>query len=238
MHPTRRAALGAALSLALLLGACSSSGDDDAAEETTTTEAEETTSTEAEVDEEALERISDVVLTLEDLPEGWEFQAEAAPDDSDGSPCLEGAEGEIARVRSDEFALNGEESTVFLATDAKVFADAAAAEAALEPFSDDEVLACVTDEFTEAAPAEVTGSFVQDDAITAEDLGVDQVEGVSGEFLEVTTSGAETPIYSAFLLIRSGDVAVQVQVFAIGGEPDLASLNPAITAVAERVAAA
>lgn len=256
MLATRRAALGAAVSLALLLGACSSSGgDDDAAdetttteaEETTTTEAEETTTTEAEGDEDAQARAESIRLELEDFGEGWTSQPGAGDDEpsplAECAPVLGDDESYVARHSSDEFTRGSFDAGAGSAVTAssRIFVDEASAEAALEPFSDAEDIACF-DELLKAqyasGGASVEGTMIESDPGPASDLGLDQVEGISAEYALSAPDGSSAEVLLAVLALRQGDAGALVVINAVGDDLQLADVEPAILAIAGRLAEA
>lgn len=259
MLPTRRAALGAAVSLALLLGACSSSGgDDDAADtttteadETTTTEAEETTTTEAEVDEEALARAESIFLDVGDFGEGWvaEPADEETDDDepnplTDCSPLFDEEENSLATHTSDDITFGSLDDLdgSALSAESKIFVDEQAATEALDVFNDPEVVSCIDAALKELYSGltglPVQGELSEDDLGLDVELGLDQSEGISAEYALEFEDGTTADLLIAVLTMRKGDAGVLVLINSIGGNLEYAELEGPITALAERVAAA
>lgn len=248
-----RKSLGAvAVCAALLLSACGTSGgDEDAdptttteAEETTTTEAEETTTTEAEVDDEAQARAESIDLTVSDFPDGW-TATPAEPDDDEDSG-VEQCTGEssdddvIGEHATDDFILGdlSADDGVQVSIETKVFTDEAAAEAALEPFADEEVISCVDELFKEQFG---TGGTTIEGTMGIEDYGdtaADQAEAASGQYTVTTAEGEEVILVVAVAVLRTGDVATQILVTGVGPTIEEADLEGVATRVEELQAAA
>jgi hypothetical protein len=252
IHPTRRALAGTAIALALLLGACSSSGSDDAgstttsADETTTTEAEETTTTEAEVDDEALARAEAVRLELDDFPDGWSAEAPTEEDDAPNplaecDPVFDDESLSLATHTSDDISigsLDDGDGTV-VAAESKVFVDEDTAVAALDPFNDPDVVACIDqaikDLFEPALGATMTGEMGEDDLGLDAELGIDQSEGVSGEYVLELEDGTALDALVAVLVMRNADVGVLTVITSFGDSLDPTALEGPIVGLAERL---
>lgn len=234
-----------AVAFALLISACGASGGNDADkdEKTTTTAAEkETTTTEAPTttapddedddedggDAEAQARADSVDLTVEDFGEGWELiPAEEDEGPSGIEQCDEtsAADEALATHTSGDFSIGdfNTDDGVQVRIKTKVFPDEDTASAALDVFADDVVIACVDDLFK----AQFTGAGTIEGDMTPQDYGdttADEAVAVAGEYTVTTPDGTEVPLVVAVAVLRTGDVATQIQVTGVGpmiGETDL-----------------
>lgn len=238
---TRRShrTLGAALVAAtLLLGACSSSGGDEAddttttaADEATTTTTDSTETTEApdEGDADAQARAESIDLSVSDFPDGWE----ASPNEDDGEPgALEQCDDataddsdELAQYQTDDFTLGDLSSGGTLVSfDTKVFVDEEAATAALEPITDEDVLACLSAQVEDAFG--LTGEMTPDDVEGQFD--VDEAVAASGQF----TGDDGSVLNSGILVLRTGDIATAVLVVSTDAEFDASAISDPVDQVA------
>ena len=231
-----------AVSVALLVSACGTSGGSDAdQDDPTTTAAEKTTTTEATTTTEgdddggdAQARAESIDLTVSGFPDGWE--STPATDDEGPSgieQCGESVgDDALAEHSTDDFVLGdlSADDGVQVSIKTKVFPDEETAEAALEPFSDDVVLACVDDLFQEQF-SEV-GTI--EGEMGAEDYGdtdADQAVAVAGQYTVTTEEGTAIDVVVAVAVLRTGDVATQIQVTGVG--PAIENID--LEAVADRV---
>ncbi len=225
---THRSLLGAlAVSVALLTAACgTSSGSDDAGkDDPTTTEAKATTTTTEAEGDDAQARAESIDLTESDFPDGF-TASPASEDDEPGAieQCTgKSVDDDVAgEYTTDDFTagdLNADDG-VQVSIKTKVFTDEAAAEAALEPFSDEEVISCIDGLFKEqfsGTTNTVEGSIsIQDYGDTA----ADQAELVGGRFTVTTADGQEVPLSLAVVVWRTGDVATQLVATGVGPSID------------------
>jgi hypothetical protein len=252
---TTRSVLAAALVGSLLLAACGSSGGDDADDEATTTVAtdESTPTTEAgdegdegdeAVDEDALARAEAIDLTVSDFPDGWE----AVPvEDEDVESPLDACDPsftddstELAAFRDDDFVLGdldvGDGTNV--AVETKVFTSEDDAVAAIAPFGDEAVLACVDEalkgQFGADGANTIEGEFTADDYPSTL---VDETVAASAEYTITGSDGSTQQLLVAVLLLRTGDLATQLLILSVGGGLDPADVQGAVARVEELQAA-
>ena len=250
-HSTHRLALSAlALSTALFVAACGTSGaSDDAGKDDqttttaakadkTTTTAEETTTTEAAADEEAQARADSIDLTVSDFPDGW--SSSPSTDDDSPSPLEEcdpsfsDESTTLAKHSTDDFTFGSldQNDGANLAAETKVFTDEEAAQAALDPFSDPEVVSCLDaklkDLFGQSAGATVTGDLSEDDI----DLGTDQAEGLSATYTIDAPDGSSAEVNIGLLAIRTGDLATLVTITSTGESFQPTDLQSPLTQLA------
>lgn len=245
--PRRRlAALVAALTV--VAAACGTSGGNDAATTTTaadatTTTAEETTTTEASGTAEAQARADAVELTDADFPSDW---SSSPADESDGPSPLDGCDpsftddsSELATNKTDTFttgSVDAGDGAQFRA-ETKVFVDEAAATAALDPFSDPDVLDCIDgalkEAFGDGQGATVTGTFGEDDI----EVGADQSEGASAEYTIEADDGSSADVAVAVLLIRTGDLATMITIQTVGSSFEPSVLQAPVERIVELQAA-
>lgn len=255
-HHTSRTVFGGILvASSLLLAACGASGGDDdagAADKTTTTAkadattttTEEATTTEPSGDADAQARADSIDLTVSDFPDGWE----ASPSDDDDSPspldeCDPSFADEsttLAEHSTDEFTIGSLDAGdgTNLAAETKVFTDEDAAKAALDPFSDADVISCIDGKLKElfggSQGADVSGELTEDDI----DVGADQSEGVSATYTIGAPDGSTADVNIGLLLVRTGDLATMVTITSVGESFDPTSLQDALTRITELQAAA
>ncbi len=252
-----RTAIGAiAMSLALLVAACGTSGGNDDAKDTTTTEADKTTTapdddttTTAEdggEDGDAQARADSVSLTEDDFPSGWTASPSSSSDESNGieecDPSFGDTSDELATNKNDEFTQGDPDAGdgVHFGLETKVFTDADAAEAAVAPFADDDVIACISDMFKDEFASDGTtidGDLAADDGWPA--TTADDAYGISGQFTLTSADGQNTlSLTLMVLMLRTDDVASQVLILAVGENFDPTELADPITTVEELQAAA
>ena len=233
---THRSLLGAlAVSVALLAAACGASGgsDDAGKEDPTTTSAKATTTTEAETDA-GQARAESIDLTVSDFPDG--FTATPASDEEGPSgvdQCTEEASDDdvTGEYATDDFTSGDLDAGdgVQVSVKTKVFTDEAAAEAALEPFSDPDVISCLNDLFKQQF--ESNGSTV-DGSIAIEDYGdttADQAGLVGGRLTVTTPDGQEVPVTVAVVTLRTGDVATALMATGVGPSIDSVDISGVAT---------
>jgi len=238
---------------ALLLSACGTSGGNDGADKettttvastdeatTTTTEAEPEPEPEPEGDADAQARAEAIDLTVSDFADGW--RAEPATDDGQPSP-LEGCDpsfsddsDELATFTDDDFLTGdfdaGDGTSV--AVETKVFTSEDDASAALAPFADPDVLACIDaaiiDQFGGNDTTTVEGEFGADEYLVTQ---ADESVAASAEYVVTDESGEALPLSIGVLIIRTGDLATQVVVTSVGGNLDPTGFEGAITRIEE-----
>lgn len=249
---THRMILGAvAVSLALLAPACGTSGGSDGGkdEATTTTKAaeESTTTTEAEDDggdADAQARADSVDLELSDFPDGWEATPADDPDEesplNECDPALGDRSAQLARHATDDFSIGSFDDgtgTQFTARTV-VFEDEAAAEAAVAPFSDPDVISCIDETLKSAytqsgTDVTVEGSLEVGDA----EFDVDETVALSATYTVSAPDGSSLDVNLGVLVLRTGDIATNVVVQSVDPDFDVATL-PIETLVDELNAAA
>lgn len=248
-HHSFRVRLGALAAVAALaLVGCGTSGGEDDADDTTTTaaaEADETTTTASDdeadddepTDDDAQARAEIVTIGVEDFGEdGWSASPPSDEESpiSDCDPSFQDDSDELAEFTNDEFLYGDVDALAFIqmAVETKVFVDEAAAEAAIAPFSDEEVLSCIEDGLIEqlgSGGAEVQGEFGPD---TYDDALTDEAVAASGEFT-VSGDGETAELQLAVGLVRTGDVATQILIYGTSAELEEVGLGEIITRVEE-----
>ncbi|MGN6696014.1 MAG: hypothetical protein ACTHN0_17685 [Aquihabitans sp.] len=239
---THRILIGTvAASFALLISACGTSGgvsdggkDDTTttkAEATTTTEAEETTTTAAEDDAEAQDRADSVDVSLSDFPDGWDA---AEPDDPDAEsplndcdPALGDRSSQLARHATDDFSIGtieGGDGVQFTGRTV-VFEDEAAAEAAVAPFSDPDVISCIDEKLKSAYTSGGEGITVEGTLAPEDlDLGTDETIALSATYTVSADDGSSLDVNLGVLVMRTGDVATNVVIQAVDPDFDISTL--------------
>lgn len=238
MRTSRRTSIAApVLALAVVISACGTSGGSDAgddgattteAEAVTTTGAEETTTTatEDEADPAAQARADSVDLVLSDFPDGWEATPPTDPDAesplNECDPALGDRSTQLARHATDDFSSGSFEAgdgTMFTARTV-VFEDEAAAEAAMAPFSDPEVVACIDEALKSAytgggSDVTVEGSLKIGEA----DIDVDEAAALSGTYTVTSAAdGSSIEVRLGVLALRTGDIATNLVVQSVNPE--------------------
>ncbi|MCU1372589.1 MAG: hypothetical protein JWO77_3783 [Ilumatobacteraceae bacterium] len=224
-----------AVSLVLLTSACgSSSGSDGGKDDTTTTKADAATTTKADGagdDSEAQARADSVTLELSDFPDGWKATKASDSDDesplSKCDPALSDRSAQLARHATDDFSIGsmseGDGTTVAART--VVFEDEAAAEAAVAPFTDPEVVTCI-DEALKSAYSEsgedvtVEGQLSPDD----ESFDVDETVSLSATYTVSAPDGSTLDVNLGILVLRTGDVATNLLVQSVDPDFDVTTL--------------
>lgn len=241
MHRTKRTlAATLALSLALLVAACGTSGgsdagDDDAGTTTTAAEAATTTTT---ADDEAQARAESVDLEESDFPDGW-TSSPASADDEDSpmkacDPSFSDDDAKLAKFSTDDFSigsLDDADGTIFSA-ETVVFTDADTADAAIEVFDDDDVIACIDDALKETlggGSLTVDGTLEEDDV----DLGTDNSAGVSATYALTADDGSTVDATVAILAFNTGDVGTMVTILSLGDSLDPTTLRAPVETLAE-----
>jgi hypothetical protein len=239
---THRPLLGAlAVSVTLLAAACGASGgSDDAGKQdpTTTTAKATTTTTETAPDDDAQARAESIDLSVSDFPDG--FTATPASDEEGPSgidQCTDEASDDdvTGEYATDDFTAGDLDAGdgVQVSVKTKVFTDEAAAEAALEPFSDPDVVSCLDDLFKQQF--ESNGSTV-DGSIAIEDYGdttADQAGLVGGRLTVTTSDGQEVPLTVAVVTLRTGDVATALMATGVGPSIDSVDISGVATRIEE-----
>lgn len=258
-RPGRRvAALGAALTLALALGACG--GDDDAADDTTTTTAattteaetttttegdEPTTTTEAEderPDDEEAEALAEAInLTLDDFAEGW---TEEPADDDEGDDELNACFTEIdldevtvAEADSPTFQIGSEDGSQgqVVQTTTIVFADDETAESVMAEIPTNQFAGCAEDALV--ASVEEDNELIDSGLDPVEDTGGlgDEAAGLAGS-ISFTNDGTEYSGQLAYYFIRTGNVVSGISLLDIGDVAFEDTLTGLLETVATRQA--
>jgi hypothetical protein len=238
---THRILIGTvATSFALLISACGTSGgaSDGGKDDTTTTKAEATTTTEEETttttavdDEEAQDRADSVDVSLSDFPDGWDS---AEPDDPDAEsplndcdPALGDRSTQLARHATDDFSIGtieGGDGVQFTARTA-VFEDEAAAEDAVAPFSDPDVVSCIDGKLKEAYTSSGEGITVEGTLEPADvDLGTDETVGLSASYTVSADDGSSLDVNLGVLVMRTGDIATNVLIQSVDPNFDVSTL--------------
>ncbi|HWJ64209.1 MAG TPA: hypothetical protein VNS19_19720 [Acidimicrobiales bacterium] len=237
---THRTIFGAvAVSLALLVSACGTSGGSEADpdEKTTTTEApdEATTTTAAEDDggdeAAAQERADSIDLDTSDFPDGWEGTPADDPDEesplNDCDPALGDRSTQLARHATDDFSIGSFEDgdgTQFTARTV-VFEDEAAAEAAVAPFSDPDVLSCIDETLKSAYSSTGEGVTVEGELEVGDaEFDVDETLTLSATYTVSAPDGSSLDINLGVLVLRTGDIATNVVVQTVDPDFDVSSL--------------
>jgi hypothetical protein len=235
-----------AVSLVLAVSACGASGGSDGAgsedpsttvagaEETTTTEADDATTTEADApaDPAAQARAESVDLTVSDFPDGWEATPADDPDAesplTECDPALGDRSTQLARHATDDFSSGsfdtGDGTLVTART--VVFEDEAAAEAAMAPFSDPEVIDCI-DEALKSAYSSSSTDVTVDGALEVgeADVEVDEVVALSATYTVTSaTDGSSMDVNLGVLALRVGDIATNLVVQSVDPEFDVSQL--------------
>lgn len=248
-HTHRILVTVAAASLVLLASACGASGGSDSATtDPTTTDAATTTTTAADgTDADAQARADSVTLELSDFPDGWEStpaddaEADEKSPLSSCDPALGDRTVQLARHSTDDFSIGsldaGDGVTVTART--VVFEDAAAAEAAVAPFTDPDVIACIDEALKSAYSSggqdvTVEGTLAPDDV----SFDVDETVALSATYTVSSASdGSTAEVNFGVLVLRTGDIATNLLIQTVDPEFDPTTL-PVDTLVDELNAAA
>lgn len=224
---THRIVVGAlAVSFALLASACSSGGSDGGK----TTKAGSGGTTTTAVDAEAQARADSVDLALSDFPEGWQAAAPAGDDEASPidacDPALGDRSVQLARHTTDDFSTGSYESGdgVQVAARTAVFEDEDAAKAAVAPFRDTDVIACIDkalkSAYTGSSQVTVTGTLEKQDA----DFDVDEAASLSGTYKVAAGDGSSLAINIGVLVLREGDIATNLVIQTVDPDFDVATL--------------
>lgn len=249
---THRSILSAAVvSLVLLVSACGSSGSDAGTDEKpttteagegSTTEAEDTSTTAAEFepDPEAQARAESVDVTVSDFVDGWEATPAEDPDAdnplNECDPALADRSAQIGRHATDDFSIGSLDDgtgTQFTARTV-VFEDEAAAQAALAPFEDPDVIACIDETLQEAFASSGADVTVEGELeVDGTDLDVDESYSLSATYTVSAPDGTSLDVNLGVLVLRVGDIGTNVIVQTVDPEFDVQSLP--IDALVERL---
>mgnify|MGYP001092223628 CR=1 FL=1 len=239
---SHRTVIGAvALSLAFFAAACgTSSGSDSAKKETTTTakaaDESTTTTTAADDDGEATDpdaqaRADSVDLTVSDFPDGWEATPGSDSDEesplNDCDPRLGDRSVQLARHSTDEFSVGSMDAGDGTQVTARtvVFEDETAAEDAVAPFTEPDVISCIDDALKSAFSAggqdvTVEGTLGLGDAT----FDVDDTVALSASYTLTAGDGSTLDLNFGVLVLRVGDIATNVVVQSVDPDFDVTTL--------------
>jgi len=214
-------------------------GSTNAMEETTT---ERPTTTEAEVDaEDAAARAKAALLSMEDLPAGFERTPDEPGEDEGGSdleasctPEFDNPGETVARASSAAFTsgdLDANDGTYFTA-DSAVFSSEEIATAVVDRFGDDAFAACVTGSIKAPfAPARATGDL---EAVGDVDVG-DQAAGLRGALaIRYPDGGMELALDIRIIAIRTHDLVTVLSAVAAGPTLDADLVGDLADIIVER----
>lgn len=238
MRSTHRILISAvAVSLVLLTSACGASGGNsdggkDDATTTTKAEAEETTTTEADEEADAQARADSVEFDIADFPDGWDSAPGTDPDEesplSECDPALGDRSVQLARHASDEFTIGSfdDGTGVQVTARAVVFEDEAAAEAAMAPLSDPDVVACIDEQLKSAYSSGGTDITVEGELTEADvDFDVDETMALGATYtVSAASDGSTQDVDFGILVLRTGDVAINVLIQSVDPEFDASAL--------------
>lgn len=223
---THRIFIGAvAASFALLISACGTSGgsSEGGKDETTTTKAETTTTVDAEGA--AQDRADSVDVELSDFPDGWDSAPADDPDEesplNECDPALGDRSTQLARHATDDYSVGSFDAGDGVQFTARtvVFEDEAAAEAAVAPFSDPDVLSCIDDTLKSAYTSSGPGITVEGSLETGDaDFGADETVALSATYTVSADDGSSLDVQLGVLVMRTGDVATNIIVQTV--DPD------------------
>jgi len=223
---THRIFIGAvAASFALLISACGTSGgsSEGGKDETTTTKAETTTTVDAEGV--AQDRADSVDVELSDFPDGWDSAPADDPDEesplNECDPALGDRSTQLARHATDDYSVGSFDAGDGVQFTARtvVFEDEAAAEAAVAPFTDPDVLSCIDDTLKSAYTSSGPGITVEGSLETGDaDFGADETVALSATYTVSADDGSSLDVQLGVLVMRTGDVATNIIVQTV--DPD------------------
>lgn len=223
---THRTILGAAaVSLALLVSACGTSGGSDADADGDA----KTTTTASQADAQA--RADSVDLAESDFPDGWTGTPADDPDQesplNECDPALGDRSVQAARHATDDFSIGSFDDgtgTQFTARTV-VFDDEAAAEAAVAPFRDPEVLSCIDEKLKSAYTSSGTDVTVDGELELGDaEFDVDESVALSATYTVSASDGSSLDVQLGVLVLRTGDIATNVVVQSVDPAFDVSTL--------------